>query len=63
MKKELKYDEDGEVIEEEEEELEEGEEKSFEGYIKNQDIFPSSCIVLEGKDEDLIKRVRELPET
>ena len=45
-----KFNEDGEEIEEEEEELEEGEEKSFEGYIPDPDIFPSSMILLTGED-------------
>jgi len=63
LKKEIQLDEDGQPMEDdEEEELEEGQQKTFEGYIKDMDIFPSSCIVLEGKDSELIKRVRELPE-
>lgn len=63
------YDPDtGELIEEdEEEELPEDDEnyvkKDFStGYQKRQAIFPSSTIVMTGKDEDLIRRVRELPE-
>lgn len=60
LKREIKYDADGEVIEEDEEELEEGEEKNFDGYIKDESIFPGSCIVLDGKDSDLISRVRDL---
>ena len=32
------------------------------GFQRAEAIFPSSCIVLTGNDEDLIKRVRELPE-
>ena len=54
--------ETGEPIEEEEEELEEGQEPSFDKHVKNDDIFPGSVIVLDGRDEDLIARVRELPE-
>jgi len=55
------------IEEEEEEELPEDDEnyvkKDFStGYQKAQAIFPSSSIVLMGKDEELIKRVRELPE-
>mgnify|MGYP006899687806 FL=1 len=38
--------ETGEEIEADEPELEEGEEKSFEGFIKDETIMPSSCIVL-----------------
>ena len=63
LKKIIQYDEEtGEPIEEEEEELPEGEEPSFDKHEKNVDIFPGSIIVLEGRDDDLIKRVRELPE-
>lgn len=54
--------ETGEPVEEEEEELQEGEEPSFDKHVKNDDIFPGSVIVLEGRDADLIARVRELPE-
>lgn len=61
--KEKKFDpETGEEIEEEEPELEEGEEKSFEGYIRDEQIFPSSCIVLKQEDKFLIERVKKLPE-
>ena len=63
------YDPDtGELIEEEEEEeLPEDDEnyvkKDFStGFQKAMSIFPSSCIVLKGEDDALIKRVRELPE-
>lgn len=63
LKHDQKFDEEGEPIEEEEEELEEGQEKNFDGYIKDTNIFPSSCIVLEGEDAALIKLVRGLPET
>ena len=62
LKKEIQYDENGEPVEEEEEELPEGEEPSFDKHIKDVSIFPGSIIVLEGRDEDLISRVRELPE-
>jgi len=48
--------------EEEEEELEEGQEPNFDKHVKNDAIFPGSIIVLEGADECLIDRVRELPE-
>lgn len=48
--------------EEEEEELEEGQEPSFDKHIKNDAVFPGSIIVLEGADDNLIQRVRELPE-
>jgi len=64
-----KYDEEtGDLIEDdEEEELPEDDEnyvkKDFStGFEKAAAIFPSSCIVLEGSDEELINRVRELPE-
>jgi len=63
MKKVIQYDEDGLPIEEDEEELPEGEEPSFDKHIKDDTIFPSSIVVLEGKDDDLISRVRELPES
>ena len=62
LKKVIQLDENGEPIEEEEEELPEGEEPSFDKHVKDEEIFPSSVIVLEGADADLIKRVRELPE-
>jgi len=52
---------DGREVEEDEPELEEGEEKSYEGYINNQDIFPSSVIVLKADDKFLIDRVKGLP--
>ena len=64
-----KYDEEtGDLIEDdEEEELPEDDEnyvkKDFStGYERDASIFPSSCIVLEGSDEELINRVRDLPE-
>lgn len=37
-------------------------EPSFDKHVKNDAIFPGSIIVLDGMDESLIKRVRELPE-
>lgn len=55
--------ETGEEEEFEEEELEEGQEKSFEGYIVDDKIYPSSCIVLNGDDKVLLNRVRDLPES
>jgi hypothetical protein len=57
-----KFDEEGNEIEEEEPELEEGEEKSYEGYVANPDIFPSSVLVLNGEDNFLIDRVKNLNE-
>lgn len=61
MIREKKFDpETGEEIEEEEPELEEGEKKSFEGYIKDPNIFPSSCIVLKQSDDFLINRVKKM---
>lgn len=62
LKKQIKYDEDGNPIEDEQEELEEGAQKSFEGYIKDETIFPSSCIVLQQDDGFLIDRVKNLIE-
>jgi hypothetical protein len=56
--REKKFDENGEEIVEEEEELEEGEEKSYEGYISDPEIIPSSVIILKGDDESLIQRVK-----
>lgn len=58
----IKYNEDGEVEEQEEEELEEGQKKNFDGYIVDEAIVPKSCIVLTGSDADLIKRVKNQPE-
>lgn len=54
--------ETGEEEDFEEDELEEGQEKSFEGFVKDEQIFPSSCIVLKGDDNFLMKRIRDLPE-
>ena len=63
LKKVIQYDDEGQPIEdEEEEELPEGEEPSFDKHIVDDSIFPGSVILVEGADEDLIKRVRELPE-
>ncbi len=63
LKREKKFDpETGEEIEQEEEPLEEGQEKSFEGYIIDNPIFPSSCIGLQQDDKFLINRIRELSE-
>ena len=53
---------EGEEEEEEEEELPEGEEPSFDKHVKNEAIFPGSVIVLDGRDEDLVARVRSLTE-
>ena len=61
LMKPVKVGEDEEE-EEEEEELEEGQERNFDKHVKNDAIFPGSVIVLEGADESLIDRVRELPE-
>jgi adenylate kinase len=62
LKKVIQFDEDGLPVEEDEEELPEGEEPSFDKHIKDVSIFPGSIVVLEGQDEELISRVRELPE-
>ena len=62
LKKIIKYDEDGLPIEEEEEELPEGELPGFDNHEKDESIFPGSVLVLDGRDQDLIQRVRELPE-
>ena len=40
----------------------EGELPSFDKHVKDQTIFPGSIVVMEGRDEDLVQRVRELPE-
>lgn len=63
MNRPIKYNEDGEVEEQEEEELEEGQKKNFDGYIIDEAIVPKSCIVLTGSDADLIKRVKNQPES
>jgi len=57
--KPVQRDEDGEIIEEDEPELEEGEEPSFEGYLRDESIYPHNTIVLQGDDEELINRVKE----
>ena len=63
MIREKKFDpETGEEIEEEEPELEEGEEKSFDGYIVDKSIVPSSVVHLDQKDDFLVERVKTLPE-
>lgn len=64
MKKQIKYDtETGEIIDEEEPELEEGQKKSFDDYILDETICPSSTIVFDQSDEFLTKRVLNLDET
>jgi adenylate kinase len=63
LKREKKFDEEGNEIEEEEPELEEGQKKSFKGYIKEDSIFPSSCIVFNQDDKFLIDRVKNLSES
>ena len=63
LKKVIQIDpETGEPIDDEEEDGVDGQEPSFDKHVKNDDIFPGSVIVLEGRDADLIARVRELPE-
>lgn len=62
LKKVVELDEDGQPIEEEEEELPEGELPGFDKHVKDETIFPGSIVVMEGRDEDLVQRVRELPE-
>ena len=54
---------DGEEVDFEEPELEEDQQKDWTPYLKDEDILPSSCIVLDGADEELIDRVRQLPES
>lgn len=56
------------IEEEEEEDLPEDDEnyvkKDFStGFQKASAIFPGSCLVMTGKDDELIKRVRDLPES
>ena len=62
--KPIKYDENGEPIEDEDDEPDgdEDAEPTFKGFEKDASIFPSSCIVLEGDDEDLIERVKNQEE-
>lgn len=63
LQKVVKYDEDGEPMDEEDEgELEPGQKKDFSDYVKIDEIFPKSCIVLDGNDNLLTRRVRELSE-
>lgn len=63
LKKLIKYDENGEPIEDEgDADDDENAVKSFEGYVKDESIFPSSCIVLEQDDGFLIDRVKNLIE-
>jgi len=54
LKKVIKYDADGEIIEEEEEELPEGELPGFDNHAKDESIFPGSVLVLDGRDQDLV---------
>ena len=60
--KPVKRDEDGEIIEEDEPELEEGEEPSFDGFLRDDSIYPHNTIVLKATDEELIERVKNLRE-
>jgi hypothetical protein len=46
LKAVVKYDEEGQPIEEEEPELEEGEEKNWDGYVIDETIAPTSTIVM-----------------
>lgn len=62
LEKPKQYDEEGELIEDDEEELEEGQEKDFSKHVKDEKIFPKSCILVEGSDDALVDRVKELPE-
>lgn len=55
-------DEDGNPIDFEDPEPEEGEKKDFSKHVPNAEIYPKSCILLTGSNEDLINRVKELPE-
>jgi len=61
LEKPVQYDEDGEAIEDDEED-EEGVEKDFSKHIKDEKIFPKSCILVSGSDSSLIDRAKELPE-
>lgn len=63
LKQVAKYDEEGALIEPEEPELEEGEEKSWDEYIIDDTIAPTSTIVMKQKDEYLLTRVKNLPES
>ena len=62
LKREKKFDEEGNEVEEDEPELEEGQKKSFKGYIKEDSIFPSSSIVFNQEDKFLMDRVKNLSE-
>jgi adenylate kinase len=62
LKKIKKFDEEGNEIEEEDPELQEGEEKSYDNYQPDSDIFPSSVLVLNGDDDFLVNRVKQLTE-
>ena len=62
LKRPIKYDEEGQVIDDEEPELEEGQKKSFEGFLEIEEIFPKSAIVLKQDDKFLIDRVKDLSE-
>jgi len=57
-----KFDEDGNEVEEEEEELQEGEKKTFQGYIPDELIYPSHVLLLKGEDQEIINRMKNLPE-
>lgn len=37
--------------------------KSFKGYVVDNNIIPSSCIVLNGDDKFLLDRIRDMPES
>ena len=55
-----RFDENGDKIEEDEEDPEA--EKNWSGYVVSEDIVPHSCIELNGSDQELIKRVNNLPQ-
>ena len=61
LKRKIVYNEDGEIEEVDEPELEEGQEKDFSGYEIDHSIHPANCIVLEGGDAEITKRIRDLP--
>ncbi len=61
LKRKIVYNEDGEIEEVDEPELEEGQEKDFSGYEIDQSIHPANCIVLEGGDAEITRRIRDLP--
>jgi adenylate kinase len=62
LKREKKFDEEGNEVEEDEPELEEGQKKSFKGYVKEDSIIPSSTIVFNQVDKFLLDRVKNLSE-